>query len=396
MYLTPSSLAGRIFATGLLLAGIIWTASCSENRGAQPDERLQTVLSDLLDQALDPLAPGRGLADYPTNEPADIPKAYAMVLKSALQGPAIPQLDKLGEVSAQRLIADADLNQDGQVGWGLPFEWDAFGDGTVNPANTDYAISTAIVVDGLLDLAGDAAAQQRSDLLDLSFAALLPYLRGSTTPAGLPPYSLAEDDLGYDVLNTAAYLAAVAQRLSQQPEMVSIANELQEFADVTMQALVDNHQTSCVGDSCYWYWQYSLQPSYPNDLPHAAYIAYSIETYRRFGGRLASLFPRKSVLQHFRQFVSADRSYIRAFPSFVNDARPARSYDLGFALATLCIFDAPLTKTRETLTSAIAQYRLEDGHYAKYPVSGSGASDAPPFVVNEYETYLLFAATACL
>lgn len=39
----------------------------------------------------------------------------------------------------------------GYRGWGLPQAWDAFGDGSVNPPDHPYSITTAIVLQGLLD-----------------------------------------------------------------------------------------------------------------------------------------------------------------------------------------------------------------------------------------------------
>src|SRR5690606_19680780 len=45
----------------------------------------------------------------------------------------------------------ADLDRDGSPGWGLPQAWDAWSDGTENAPNHPYTITTAIVLNGLLD-----------------------------------------------------------------------------------------------------------------------------------------------------------------------------------------------------------------------------------------------------
>ena len=37
------------------------------------------------------------------------------------------------------------------TGWGMPWEWDAFGDGSVNPTSTAYALTTGLVIHALLD-----------------------------------------------------------------------------------------------------------------------------------------------------------------------------------------------------------------------------------------------------
>jgi len=56
------------------------------------------------------------------------------------------------EIAARWLINHSDLNGDSTVGWGLPFAWDAFGDGSTNPANTVYGITTALSVYALLEV----------------------------------------------------------------------------------------------------------------------------------------------------------------------------------------------------------------------------------------------------
>jgi hypothetical protein len=51
-------------------------------------------------------------------------------------------------------LDNQDLDRDGLPGWGLPQAWDAFADGSTNPVNHPYTITTAIVMNGLLDALG--------------------------------------------------------------------------------------------------------------------------------------------------------------------------------------------------------------------------------------------------
>ncbi|HYK08067.1 MAG TPA: hypothetical protein VEW42_01050, partial [Candidatus Eisenbacteria bacterium] len=58
---------------------------------------------------------------------------------------------------ADYFVAHKDDNNDGKVGWGLPYAWDAFQDGTTtnpstNPANTVYAFQDGLVGNALLDV----------------------------------------------------------------------------------------------------------------------------------------------------------------------------------------------------------------------------------------------------
>lgn len=387
------------------LASLLFTVSCGSSGGGgtsgdlgsvpAPDARLTAVVNDLVERALDPVAPGRGLTDYPVAIPYDIPKAYAMIVKAAeLDAGRTPSLLALSRTSENWLITHDDVNGGGVKGWGLPFEWDAFGDGTPNPANTGYAISTAIVIDALLDRAKTMSGSQRDATIELAWQAIFPYLDPTVkTPGGLAPYSLTPQDRGWDVFNTAAYLAAMAQRLSRTETAADRVARLQQFADTTMQVLLDRRLVTLDGA---WYWPYLSPGSSVNDLPHAAYIIYSIETYVREGGRLADSFPRERIWSHLGDFVVPGAGYVRSYPRFVDVDAVARSYDVGFALATLCLFSNSLPNVREQLTSVLSTYRIDTGHYAKYPVRGPKVPSDPPLVVTEYETYFLFATTACL
>src|SRR5690606_12000299 len=54
--------------------------------------------------------------------------------------------------AAEWLVQNADLDGDGATAWGLPFAWDAFGDGSENPEHNAYTITTAVAVQALLDV----------------------------------------------------------------------------------------------------------------------------------------------------------------------------------------------------------------------------------------------------
>lgn len=52
---------------------------------------------------------------------------------------------------ADFLVRYRDMDNDGKIGWGASFAWDAFQDNTVNPAHTEYAFQTPIVIYCLAD-----------------------------------------------------------------------------------------------------------------------------------------------------------------------------------------------------------------------------------------------------
>ena len=168
---------------------------------------------------IDPDHPGRGLADYPSDEPADVPKSYALILLGAVEearGQKRQGINELGGKAGKWLIENSDANGDGIIGWGVPIAWDAYGDGSINPENTEYSISTAIVIDALLGWVDYVNDKQKQQILTLVERAFRPYLpAGMRTPAGLLPYSLLEQDRKYDTFNSAVYPAGQMQRYAE-------------------------------------------------------------------------------------------------------------------------------------------------------------------------------------
>ena len=102
---------------------------------------------------LDTAYPARGITDYTGGHVGDVPKGYAMVLLAELTYRRRHRDHPLtlARTAGSWLLHHRDENRDGVIGWGVPAAWDAYGDGSTNPANTEYTISTAIVVDALLD-----------------------------------------------------------------------------------------------------------------------------------------------------------------------------------------------------------------------------------------------------
>jgi hypothetical protein len=336
--------------------------------------------------------PGKGLVDYPSDGPADIPKAYGMVLLAAVDalqaGRGFPEA---GTVSGQWLLDHSDENSNGISGWGVPVAWDAYGDGSVNPANTEYTISTAIAIHALLDWMEASGVAPRDRIMKVVLASSRPYFDSfMRTPAGLMPYSLLSQDRRYDTFNPAAYIAGQMQRLSRLVSDTGQAVLLREAADQTMQALLDHRKVNPATGS--WYWNYSVQEENSNDLPHASYIVDGIRTYIRHGGRLAAAFDRDKVMAHLDEFLGEKASDIRGWPKLRNDVTmPARSYDIGMALHIACT-EPTLANLRERLILGISAYKNPAGQYLKYPA----ASKEKNFVVREYETYLLRGFETCL
>lgn len=145
-------------------------------------------------------------------------------------------------------------------GWGLAFDWDAFGDGTTNPITTVYGITTALAIQALQDV-HDVTGEPA--LLALALDSARHYVQHgiqSDEAGSWAWYSLEESD-AYAVLNITAMLAGQFQRLGTA-DLASVADEFVQH--LLSHQLEDGR------------WMYSAlgHPSdgRPNDLVHAAYI----------------------------------------------------------------------------------------------------------------------------
>lgn len=375
-----------------VLAALVGASCSSPSNRDDEDPRIEAAASEL-HVALPAARPGFGTTDYPGHAEGDVPKAYAMVL--------LAELDRLGSdwrgkqenlarAAGRWLLDNADSNGDGVVGWGLPVAWDAYDDGSVNPAHTEYTITTAIVIDALMTWAERDEQAPAQRIQEAVRAAIAPYLDAAMrSPSGMAPYSLAVADRRYDTFNPAAYLAGQIQRASLQVTEHRLRARYAATADATMRALLRSRRVAAT--SGHWYWNYSIQQNLPNDLPHAGYVIAGIRAYIEHGGRLADEFDWYAVLNHLHDF-RGDGGAVRAFPSFLPGLKlAARSYDLGFALHLACT-ETTLDALAPWLLDALPRYRTPQARYFKYP---AGTSPTPSLVVNEYEAYLYRGVTSC-
>lgn len=113
-------------------------------------------------------------------------------------------------------------NPDG--GWGLPYSWDAFQDGTTNPATTTYTVSTAAVGDVLLE-AYKAGKVERAVIASvITRLYKFPKLPG-IAPGYCIAYSASLNDVkpGYCVHNVSAGVAGFLIRAQAAGFTVSSA-----------------------------------------------------------------------------------------------------------------------------------------------------------------------------
>ncbi len=336
---------------------------------------------------------GLGMTDYPGPQPAHIPKAYAVLLMAELNRAIHTQvqLSARGRFAGEWLLDNSDLNRNGITGWGVPAAWDAYGDGTVNPENTEYTISTAIVVKALMDWEGTDPQAPRDRIRATIAAALTPYLDLEIrSPAGLFPYSLHPNDRKFDTFNPAAYLAGQMQRWSRTLPIGARRQRAIEAADATVNALLAHKQLDAAGG---WYWHYSIQERVPNDLAHAGYVIEGLREYAAAGGQLAAGIDVGSIHRHLNSFLDPSAGVMRGWPLFRTDVKdPARLYDIGMGLYLAATAQPRMVTVERSFLENVARYRRADGRFMIRPArpDGSPVVSNRKAIIREYECYLLY------
>src|ERR1700743_1034684 len=149
----------------LLLVSIAVPSGCASSRNSKAVDstkqaaKIQTLVSSQLAAYTQLLAmypeddQGRGKEKvFPTIE--EQPMTYGLVLSAEslpFHATKVEESRRRIRKAARWLLDNQDLDRDGKPGWGLPQAWDAFSDGTVDPTNQPFTITTAIVLNGLMD-----------------------------------------------------------------------------------------------------------------------------------------------------------------------------------------------------------------------------------------------------
>ena len=199
---------------------------------AAPEPTYDSLLGQVLVPSSDPL--------FGSDE-----HEYAMTHALVLASATLVGDDETAE-SMIRELRDSQMPN----GWGMPWEWDAFADGSVNPTTTAYGITTALALHALLD----AAVTNHTDQEVAAYwAERLDWYSDQPTDAVWTP-------------NVAAMLAAAVARFGHFEEAQAVFDRLAvaRFA-----------------------WPYSARQDTANDLSHYVYILWGAEVAREEGVEVA-------------------------------------------------------------------------------------------------------------
>lgn len=259
--------------------------------------------------------PGAGAEPYYFTEIREQPMTYGFFLSSeAFHFKSFPNDKSLKRIrqAVHWLLDNADADDDGLPGWGLPDAWDAFGDGSVNPANHPYTITTAIVLNSLDDALGIRSVwrpSERAAIMELmKNVALFWCQRVWTTEPfeGFFWYSPTPDDAQFVPNVSAMFLGSLVKILARQNKILSEAEKMliKDRVEKTAKGMISKMVWKGGAPFCnYIEWPEDLQKEfYPNDLVHHAYFLWGMELFRSMDSKIHLPWSREQAIHSLDLF----------------------------------------------------------------------------------------------
>jgi hypothetical protein len=278
--------------------------------------------------------------------------------------------------SRDRAIAAADrlldlAVADGSYGWGLGFAWDPSNDGSTNPPETVYGITTALSVRALLDV---YAIDSDPRFLQSARRALDAYRSFFSSDGVSRGYFWSSDRSGDDdpVISVSAQLAgqyARAADIVDDSQYAALARSAAEW-------ILAHARHS--GDAVMW--PFRVSGVDPNDAVNAAYIVDGLLQVEHHIG-LAEL-DRDGALRWLRRFVVSPTLSTR----YVGDSAPDRSWGVAYLLYDFCTYTDD-GETIARLRSVLDTYEYAPGRYGPHP----GVEVFYP----RFQAHVLLALAAC-
>jgi len=332
-----------LFIIGIIMVLLVVTFSISKNKDC--------IIPHVYITALSSSSNGYGYDPLDRDIKRQYPMAHALIC-SAEANRFIYTYDKEALKNAIQnaswLVENRDINNNKIVGYGLPVAWDAFGDGSKNFAHTEYTITTALTIQGLLDVV-DAIDKSSINIesvykskRDLYFKTAQKAIDSfiinkfyTENPDGTLVfwYSSQPQDY-YPVTNSHSMLIGVIQKISNYPSIDIEKNKRVSYQDLADKGMKYLLQTKIEKDD-YCYWTYLNKPLplnvkgvRENHGVHAAYVADGILMYKRYGGRLSKEIDEQKILNGLKLFIKGNR----VLELFSQPEISSRSWDAGYFL----------------------------------------------------------------
>jgi len=388
---------GVLILALVLTLSLLYLAQPSAAKRARTcyDKLLAGLTSEFNGRGYDVLSPGCS---------ADYPMAYAMIASaSAIMYQNTRKDSYLYDAirNADWLVDNADLDQEGLIGWGVPIEVTS---GEVSyPASHEYTITMTFVVQSLLDVV-DAIERYRESHQVLSLTAKRDGYREvakaavavvidkkcfNEYPQGQVAfwYSCTPTDASYEATNIIAMMAGVLQRISHYVDESDLAATWCSFADGAVRFLLVKAKQEAQGTL---YWDYRLDGTvrcYRQDLVHTGYTAWGLLFYSEFGGNLAGDIPLERITRSFAEY-SCSETY--PLIRFVDRKGSARLWGAAFQLAVLARANCQADFVQDAFSRAL-ELRNEDGLFSFAYDNNSvyvRAEAATLLALSEYYRYL--------
>jgi len=296
----------------LTIAVCVVLASATVSRAAEPTSSPQKLYADLL-------------ATFPEDRQGygkdgfllvvdHQPMTYGLVLSAEavhFQRKPNDETQRRVRKAVRWLMDNRDLDGDGLPGWGLPQPWDAWADGTTNGPNHVYTITTAIVLDGLMDAMEARPLWTENEIKEMRGLVIDVVMRWCRSiwsdgyGGGFFWYSPSRNDEIFGINAPAMFLSGMARLLHDhkqalQPDQFAL---IQSRADQLARAIVSTVE---IRDG-QPFWLYAPEPNKlnhhrPNDLLHHFYTLWGIERYRDCGGRVPLPWSREAALRTADRF----------------------------------------------------------------------------------------------
>lgn len=160
-------------------------------------------------------------------------------------------------------------SESGGPGWGLPYAWDAFGDGTTNPDDTIYTYTTAMAalafLDGYVALGDKTQLERAKAAVDTILSDCWGYVGGDLMSVWYSNQQPDQLDEPYVVHNVNALTLAAIARIARYDDP-SYESEKRNG----MEAMLHEHSGFLGVEG---QWKYQIGGRNRNDLVHHAYIA---------------------------------------------------------------------------------------------------------------------------
>lgn len=200
------------------------------------------------------------------------------------------------------LLDNQDLDHDGKPGWGLPQAWDAFNDGTVNPINHPYTITSAIVINGLLEtltLKDFWSDSERDEILSVIAKVAVRWsneIWSEGYGGGYFWYSPNPADDIFAVNSPSLFTGNLARLLYEHPDAFTRKDRH------LVQSRVDDMARTIIATAelrqglPFWDYRPKHEQTQQNDVLHHIYTLLGIEMFRDYGERIKLSWTREQAI----------------------------------------------------------------------------------------------------